>query len=277
MKHKTISSSSNSSFEIATIEEYLGKTAKSRAKHSRHDYEILFIEQGYIVLESNRECLRINSREILVSLPNTIQQVLESDASISGYYVSFSKGAIVELFDPKIYEIVVTAASFMQRYPLRLSPKIADHISSLFRRINSANISRSLLHIYIQALLFEISNELQECMLDLYPMRYFTLMHQFTELIESEVTNNRSLEWFACELSISPNHLNKVIKATTGKSASTLLMEYRISYSRKLLSDSTLTIAEIAHQLGFYDASYFAKRFKENSGISPKEYRRLLE
>ncbi|MGL4993120.1 MAG: helix-turn-helix domain-containing protein [Bacteroidales bacterium] len=276
MKYNNTNVGRNGGFNVISIDEYLAEKANESHYQSSYDYEVLFIEKGYIVLESNRESIRINSREILVSLPNTIKRVIESDVNIKGYYVSFSKGSVADVLDTKIYDIVLTAASFMQRYPLRLSPKLSDHITTLFRRVTTPNIPRQLVNIYLQALLFEVNNELEESMLDLYPMRYFTLMHQFTELIETEVTNNRSLEWFSCELSISPNHLNKVIKATTGKCASALLMEHRISYAKKMLSDTTLTISEVSHILGFYDASYFAKRFKHSCGISPKEFRRQL-
>ncbi len=78
---------------------------------------------------------------------------------------------------------------------------------------------------------------------------------------------------YARMLGISPNHLNKVVKCATGKSASAWIDEARILKAKNLLVSTTLPLSEIAARCGIMDQSYFARKFRQHEGISPSEYR----
>lgn len=55
------------------------------------------------------------------------------------------------------------------------------------------------------------------------------------------------------------------------------LIELRISKSMELLKNTDLTISRIALMTGFNHPSYFTKTFKEKTGITPKEYRKVQQ
>ena len=48
----------------------------------------------------------------------------------------------------------------------------------------------------------------------------------------------------------------------------------RIDKAKLLLADRSLTIDAVAERVGFEDAKYFARVFKDLAGISPSAYRR---
>lgn len=48
----------------------------------------------------------------------------------------------------------------------------------------------------------------------------------------------------------------------------------RLNAAKSLLSNSHLSITEIAYSAGFTDSNYFSNVFKANTGISPREYRK---
>jgi AraC-like DNA-binding protein len=73
-------------------------------------------------------------------------------------------------------------------------------------------------------------------------------------------------------LNVTPNHLNKCVKTTTDKTAQDLLNEMLILEAKSLLKYSNLQIAEIAVKLCNQTPSNFARFFKSQTGISPKEY-----
>jgi len=75
---------------------------------------------------------------------------------------------------------------------------------------------------------------------------------------------------------ITPNHFSTLFRIYTGKSFSTYLTEKRIEMAKKLLSDLTLNIAEIARMVGYTDPSYFTRRFNQVTGMTPGEYRDSL-
>lgn len=66
-------------------------------------------------------------------------------------------------------------------------------------------------------------------------------------------------------------YLGRVFKAAYGKSPSTVLKEIRMAEARRLLSEGSLQVQQIAQRVGFEDSSYFSKCFKQYYGYSPSE------
>jgi AraC-like DNA-binding protein len=78
---------------------------------------------------------------------------------------------------------------------------------------------------------------------------------------------------YANELSIHVNHLNKILKETTGLTTSALIAGRILKEAQILLRQTNWTIAEIADSLGFSDFAHFAKFFKNETSIPPGTYR----
>lgn len=83
-----------------------------------------------------------------------------------------------------------------------------------------------------------------------------------------------SIEEFGKELHLSRTQLFRKIKALTGMSPSLFVSTLRLKYAAELLQESSLTISEVAWQVGFGSVSYFTSCFKKLYGITPTEYRR---
>tara|TARA_B100001564_G_scaffold188757_2_gene158458 strand:- start:4449 stop:8585 length:4137 start_codon:yes stop_codon:yes gene_type:complete len=77
----------------------------------------------------------------------------------------------------------------------------------------------------------------------------------------------------ADELALSRSKLYRKIKELTGKSANEMIRNMRLEKSKELLEVTEMTIGEICYKVGFSSPSYFTKRFKEHTGLIPKEYR----
>ena len=72
---------------------------------------------------------------------------------------------------------------------------------------------------------------------------------------------------------LSPNYLAHLLKKETGRTFTELVTERRMERAQELLSNTAGRIAEVAHASGFADEAYFARRFKQWFGISPRAYR----
>lgn len=75
---------------------------------------------------------------------------------------------------------------------------------------------------------------------------------------------------------MTPNHFSTLFRAHAGETFSNFLTEQRIILAKNLLRDMTLNISEVATLSGFPDNSYFARRFKQKTGMSPIEWRNSL-
>ena len=70
-----------------------------------------------------------------------------------------------------------------------------------------------------------------------------------------------------------PFYVSKVLKERKGLTLRQYIINYRLKVSKRLLELTNKSIADIAEECGFTDASYFAKTFKSYFGETPKDYR----
>ena len=96
-------------------------------------------------------------------------------------------------------------------------------------------------------------------------IQYLTL--QFTQPISIERMSN--------ELGYHRTHLNKLFKQATGVSPMQYLIKIRMQRAELLLA-SSMTIDQVASSVGYSDALYFSRRFRQWRGQSPSEYRTTL-
>lgn len=97
-----------------------------------------------------------------------------------------------------------------------------------------------------------------------------------TDLIYREMKNpDFTPTMLSEELAISMSQLNKKLNAITGYPTSTYILQVKLSNAKKLLSNESKTIGEIAAECGIYDVNYFSRVFKRHTGFTPTQYRRL--
>ncbi|MFD2574367.1 helix-turn-helix domain-containing protein [Spirosoma soli] len=102
------------------------------------------------------------------------------------------------------------------------------------------------------------------------------LTARFKQLLTHHILSKRSVSEYADLLAVTPNHLNKCVKETTGRPASVLIADMLILEAKVLLGQPELTVSEVAFRLRVDDLSYFARFFKKHTGFSPTEFRQQV-
>lgn len=100
------------------------------------------------------------------------------------------------------------------------------------------------------------------------------LERQFPVESVMQTVQLRAAGEFAAQLNLHVNHLNKVLKAATGKTTSVLIAERMAVEARALLKHTSWTISEIAGCLGFEDLSHFIRFFKKYTQVTPRDFRK---
>jgi AraC family transcriptional regulator len=93
------------------------------------------------------------------------------------------------------------------------------------------------------------------------------------EMIHDDLQANPSLSALADAVQLSPHHFSRVFKRVTGLSPHQYVLSERIQLARRLLAETTLSIAEVANDVGFYDQSHFTYHFKRLVGVTPSAIR----
>ncbi|MFT3983697.1 MAG: AraC family transcriptional regulator [Lachnospiraceae bacterium] len=76
---------------------------------------------------------------------------------------------------------------------------------------------------------------------------------------------------------MSSTKLKSVFRQFTGCTITEYIMEKKTDHAAHLLSDSDLSVEQIAKALGFGTATGFATSFKKQIGVSPSEYRKQIK
>lgn len=99
------------------------------------------------------------------------------------------------------------------------------------------------------------------------------IIMQLNNYIKAYYHEDISLRQICMELGISKSALCKTVKTELDCSVMQLIRKYRMEEAARLLSSTSLPIAQIAYQVGYSDSNYFSRRFLSFYGISPKKYR----
>lgn len=93
-------------------------------------------------------------------------------------------------------------------------------------------------------------------------------------MIHEFYTDGITLSEIADRLNLTQEYLGAQFHKELGENFSAYIRNYRLSKAKELLIGTQLKQYEIAEKVGYADAKYFARVFKEYVGMSPAEYRK---
>ncbi len=102
------------------------------------------------------------------------------------------------------------------------------------------------------------------------------------QLIKSYFTSNDiketglpSVKYLADGVNLSPSYLSDLLKKETGMTTQDHIHYHLIESAKNILNNTDHSVSEIAYSLGFEYPQYFSKLFKQKTGQTPLEYRKL--
>lgn len=104
---------------------------------------------------------------------------------------------------------------------------------------------------------------------------------QKAETIIDEYLNNQetlrqglpTVQYISDKLNISPGYLSDVLRSLIGKNTQQYIREKLTETGKERLTNTDLTVSEIAYELGFEHPQSFSKMFKTATGLTPLQFR----
>ena len=104
------------------------------------------------------------------------------------------------------------------------------------------------------------------------------LLTRLNQIILSKLSDTSlNSEMLAEEMYMSKRNLNRRVKEITNIDTASYIREFRIQAARRMLSETSLPIAEICMNCGFDSPSYFSRAFKSATDMSPSVYRKTIK
>jgi two-component system response regulator YesN len=101
-------------------------------------------------------------------------------------------------------------------------------------------------------------------------------INKILEYIESNINADITLKSVAGHFKISHTYMSKLFKKETGVNFAVFIQDAKFKKAAQMiLTDKKMSITEIANKLGYYNMTYFTRKFKERYGVTPGQYRKI--
>jgi AraC family transcriptional regulator len=94
-------------------------------------------------------------------------------------------------------------------------------------------------------------------------------VNQAIDYLQAHLEQEISLEALAQAVHLSPSHLRRLFKQTTGVAPHQYLIQLRVQRAKQLLQTRQFSIRDVAAQVGFADQSHLNRHFKRVFGVTP--------
>lgn len=98
-------------------------------------------------------------------------------------------------------------------------------------------------------------------------------IEQARAFISSHFSENLSIDDIANTAALSRYHFSRLFRKETGFAPYEYLMQLRFRHAKQLLSDTDLSVEEIASRCGFCSASNLIRAFRQDTGMTPHQFR----
>jgi AraC family transcriptional activator of pobA len=107
------------------------------------------------------------------------------------------------------------------------------------------------------------------------------LLQKLEEILDEYFGQEKSMsqgiptvQFLSENLNMSPSYLSDMLRSLTGQNAQQHIHQKLIEKAKEKLSTTSLTVSEVAYELGFEHPQSFSKLFKTKTSLSPLEFRR---
>ncbi|SMO85616.1 transcriptional regulator, AraC family [Flavobacterium resistens] len=248
------------------------------SKHSCHT--LIFVESGSHKMRVGYEDYETIANEIIVVPAEQIFSIRNIDNTHHGFICQFHPDILIGKFGSREMLNDFDFLKISGNPKTKLSSEDIPLITTIFNRLqkeytDTKYADLNIVQTYLIALFYEMNKNSVKSSKPISAAEIIT--NKFKELIHLHIKTQHQVNHYASLLNVTPNHLNKCVKTVTGKSAVKWIDENILLEAKYLLFQTTLSINEIAAQVGHEDQSYFSRFFKKHEGISPIQYRKMID
>jgi AraC family transcriptional regulator len=179
-----------------------------------------------------------------------------------------------------VVEIPIRWTEKLRENSLKLdsSTKFQDRLlSQLITRLNREfHYMDSASQLAIEGLTIEIMAQAARNSISTIEKKEPQWLKRVVELLHSNFLENLTLEDISLQAGVHPVHLATVFRQKFNCTIGEYTRRLKIEFACRQISSGEFPLIEIALNAGFGDQSHFSRVFKQHTGITPKEYKKIF-
>ncbi len=273
----TVFNTESKSFWFSSLERILELYPFLEHPHKQTFYMLLYVEkaEGFVIADNLQ--IRLDESKVICIKPGSVFS-LNINRAAKGNLICFTEN----FFSLRYNNIVLHQFAFLKKEAgcfFRLSEKKTSWWNSLLllmqeeaveQQKGTEKVLRSYLNILLYA--FDRTSQLHGLTVRLNSKEE-KIIH-FEKMLEENYLQYKTPSYYAGQLHITTNYLNKLCHDHRGLTGGELIRKRVIMEAQRLLHYTSLSVAEVAHKLGFESSSYFITFFKRNTGTTPESFRK---
>jgi AraC family transcriptional regulator, transcriptional activator of pobA len=273
-------------FNVFNINDmYCNAKSKGGMLYNRRAYYKISLINGKNRVEYADKVLDIQDYAILFATPKIPYRYLPADTNQSGHFCIFTPD-----FMPKSKTGISLESlpifSAQSDFVFQITQQQYDEINAIFEKMHTEinsdyafkydlirNYVLELIHLGQKLKPVEPSHHHINASTRIFTLFIELLERQFPIENTTQVLQLKTAKDFADTLRVHVNHLNKVLKETTGKTTTDIIASRINQEAKILLKQTTWNVSEIAYSLGFEEVAHFSNFFKKHAQLSPAAFR----
>ncbi len=253
--------------------------------YRRRDFYKIILVKGSSRVHYADKVVQVKKQALSFSNPLIPYKWEHLDQIREGVYCIFNQQLFHQFGQLNQYEVFQPNGEHI----FELTDEEAKHVSDIFERISKDfNSDYKYKYDVIRNAIFELLHfamkmQPSEDLIQQPINASQRISALFLELLERQFPIDdshpsvqlRAASDFADRLNVHVNHLNRAVKEITQKTTTQLIAERILQESKILLRHSSWNVSEIAHALGFSEATHFNNFFKKHVKTTPLKFRNV--
>lgn len=232
----------------------------------------------------------MKKNNIVVYFPYSILKIIDASEDLYGIMMSVDVNVVQPLLtritdvDSILYirqnpltdlseHDLTSIQNYIELYQkhLELSKLYADNNQRRFWQLNNLQIENVKLNLVLQIIMAyaDADNGLKNSV-----DRRDDIVRKFLNDLKDHYLSQHEVSFYSNRQYISMRYFSSVVKQRTGQTPSQWITSILIKEAKKFITESNLTVKEIAEVMNFPNQSYFGKWFKTHVGMGPLEFKK---
>ncbi|MBR1835417.1 MAG: AraC family transcriptional regulator [Bacteroidales bacterium] len=221
---------------------------------------LLVVHQGSIDLELDLEKHHLEAGDIALAMP---------DSLAIGNSIGIDSVVSIVTFHcmPKIEGRQECLVVHCDEETLSRIEKYIDMITLQMKRKGNQN---NIVSHLVEALIMDVQSLRSETT----PNRVDSFMHRFLHLLSQEGRVKHPIVFYAERLCVTSGYVSTMVKRHSGMTALQWIDRALVREAKILLRHTQMPVAEVAETLGFSTPSFFIRFFRQQTGLTPLQFRK---